>query len=57
MAYQPATVVEIRAWGKTVGAVAGSGGQYEFQYDPSWKRTGIDLSPLLMPVGSSRSRF
>jgi serine/threonine-protein kinase HipA len=57
MAYQPATVVEVRAWGKTVGAVAGSGGQYEFQYDPSWKRTGIDLSPLLMPVGSSRSRF
>jgi serine/threonine-protein kinase HipA len=57
MAYQPATVVEVRAWDKTVGAVAGGSGQYEFQFDPAWKRTGIDLSPLLMPAGSSRSRF
>jgi serine/threonine-protein kinase HipA len=57
MAYQPSTVVEVRAWGKTVGAVASMGGRYEFQYDPSWKRSGVDLSPLLMPVASSRSRF
>jgi serine/threonine-protein kinase HipA len=57
MAYQPVTVVEVRAWGKSVGAVAGTGGRYEFQYDPSWKRTGIDLSPLLMPVASGRRTF
>jgi serine/threonine-protein kinase HipA len=57
VAYQAALVVEVRAWGRSVGAVAGVGGRYEFQYDPAWKQSGLELSPLLMPVTSGRSRF
>ncbi|MHB1172794.1 MAG: type II toxin-antitoxin system HipA family toxin [Lacisediminihabitans sp.] len=57
MAYQAVSVVEIRVWGQSVGAISGSGGTYEFQYTPRWRRTGIELSPLLMPVSDRRSRF
>jgi serine/threonine-protein kinase HipA len=49
MAYIPATVVEVRAWGRTVGAVSGPPGDYTFEYAPEWRRTGAELSPLLMP--------
>lgn len=57
MAYTAATVVEVKIWGATVGAVSANRGQFEFQYAPAWRRTGIELSPLLMPAGSSRTRF
>ncbi|MFZ2965320.1 MAG: type II toxin-antitoxin system HipA family toxin [Rhodoglobus sp.] len=51
MAYTPATVVEVRAWGRTVGAVSGTPGDYTFEYAPEWRRGGLELSPLLMPRG------
>jgi serine/threonine-protein kinase HipA len=46
-------VVEVRAWGRTVGALAPSArrGSYAFEYDPSWVRTGIEPAPVLMPLG------
>jgi serine/threonine-protein kinase HipA len=51
--------IEVRIWGQRVGAVAVDerAGCYAFEYAPSWKRQGIDLAPLTMPVGSAQSVF
>jgi serine/threonine-protein kinase HipA len=51
------SVVEVRIWGKMAGAVAalrGRPGIYEFQYAPDFARTGLELSPLEMPLGANR---
>lgn len=53
MAYQPTTAVEVRAWGRTVGAVSAARDGYGFEYDPDWKRSRVELSPLLMPTAST----
>ncbi len=52
MAYQQVDLIEVRAWGSTVGAVAPdpSTGYYAFEYDPSWLNRGIELAPLRMPA-------
>ncbi len=52
-------VIEVRLWGKRVGAVAPDPrlGCYVFAYDPAWRRTGIELSPLTMPLNEPRSTF
>ena len=49
--YIPAKVIEVRCWGRSVGALA-----YDpklqlnvFEYSPEWVATGIELSPLQMP--------
>ena len=44
--------VEVRAWGERVGAVALDPrlGYYAFQYAPAWKRSGIELAPLTLPL-------
>ena len=50
-------VVEVRLWGQRVGAVAalrGKPGFYEFEYAADFQRTGLDLSPLKMPLGTRR---
>lgn len=53
MAFAHVGVVEVRAFGRTVGAVApGAERAYAFEYDPAWERTGLQLAPLLMPIGS-----
>ncbi len=57
MPYEPTTVVEVRAWGKTVGAVSGATSGYGFQYTPEWKRSGVELSPLLMPTSDNQRMF
>ncbi len=57
MPYEPTTVVEVRAWGHTVGAVSGTSSGYGFQYTPEWKRAGVELSPLLMPTSDNRLVF
>lgn len=49
--------VEVRIWGKRVGAVAalqGKPGFYEFQYDRSFVRSGLELSPLRMPLSENK---
>ena len=52
-------VIEVRIWGKRVGAVAPDPrlGCYVFAYDPAWKRGGIELAPLTMPLADTRSTF
>lgn len=48
-------VVEVRAFGQTVGAVAPGGNRaYAFEYDPRWRRSGIELAPILMPTSQRR---
>ena len=45
-------VIEVRIWDRTVGAAAADPtlGCYAFEYDPDWRRSGIELAPLLMPL-------
>jgi serine/threonine-protein kinase HipA len=50
-------VVEVRIWGQRAGAVAplaGRPGVYEFQYTADFARTGLELSPLYMPLVANR---
>ena len=51
MTYQPADLVEVLAWDRTVGAVAAAPGRdwYVFEYDPDWADGAIELSPLHLP--------
>ncbi len=52
-------VIEVRLWGQRVGAVAPDPrlGCYVFAYDPAWRRTGIELAPLSMPLDDLRPSF
>ncbi|VAY87293.1 putative DNA-binding transcriptional regulator [mine drainage metagenome] len=52
-------VIEVRIWGKRVGAVAPDPrlGRYVFAYDPSWRGRGIELAPITMPLADTRSTF
>ena len=47
------TWAEVRLWGRTIGAVSmGDGGDHAaFQYDPAFARSGIEVSPITMPLG------
>lgn len=53
--YKPVDAVTVHVWGHPVGYVAldPSTGFYAFEYDPKWKRRGIDLSPLKMPLSEA----
>lgn len=57
--YKPVQAVEVRLWGKTVGAVALDPrlGYYAFEYDPKFVATGIDLAPLAMPLTGAGEPF
>lgn len=50
------TVVEVRLWGRTIGAAALADGETVagFEYDPGFARSGIELSPLVMPAVPGR---
>lgn len=52
----PKDVLEVRAWDKTVGAVAydPNAGTHVFEYDPAWLRGRVELSPFMMPTTSGR---
>ncbi len=46
--------IEVRIWGQRVGAVAvdPGAGCHAFEYAPSWRRSGVELAPLMMPVSA-----
>lgn len=46
------TIAEVKLWGSTVGAVVLADGERvaSFQYDPSFRKSAIQLSPLMMPL-------
>ena len=52
--YKPVHVVEVRIWGKKVGAVALDPklGYYVFEYDSTFLSSRIELSPLIMPLNA-----
>jgi serine/threonine-protein kinase HipA len=51
--------IGVRIWGKNVGAVAlePTLDAYVFEYEPTWRSRGIELSPFLMPVTGTQTRF
>lgn len=53
MAFEQVGVLEVRAWGESVGALSeGRGGVAAFEYHPGW--SGGELSPILMPTTPRR---
>ena len=46
------TLAEVKLWGRTIGAVSLEDGQpfAAFQYDPTFARSGIEISPITMPL-------
>jgi serine/threonine-protein kinase HipA len=59
MSYTPVDVVEVRAWGARVGAVARNPatGLYAFAYDHEWTVGGIELAPLHMALRDEPYEF
>jgi serine/threonine-protein kinase HipA len=57
MANEP--IVEVRLWGRTIGAAAQADGDAfaTFEYDPAFARSGIEVSPIVMPLTRSPYRF
>jgi serine/threonine-protein kinase HipA len=55
--YSAVPVVEVRIWGRSVGAVAldPALGFYAFEYQPAFLASGIELAPLMMPSASAAS--
>ena len=53
------TTAEVRLWGTTIGAVTFSDGDSyaSFEYEPAFLQSGIQVSPLMMPLSSEVFRF
>jgi serine/threonine-protein kinase HipA len=53
------TVAEVRLWGSLIGAVAYEDGAAaaRFQYNPEFLESGIEVSPLTMPLSSNVYEF
>ena len=53
------SLAEVRLWGRTIGAVSWEDGgrAAAFQYDPAFARSGIQISPITMPLGSQVYSF
>ncbi len=53
------TLAEVRLWGRTIGAVSLEEGATfaRFQYDAAFAESGIEISPLVMPLAKPPYRF
>ncbi len=53
------TVAEVRLWGRTIGAVSMTDGEdiAAFEYDPAFAGSGIEVSPLTMPLAGKVYTF
>ena len=53
------TVAEVRLWGRTIGAVSveGADATAAFQYTPAFARSGIQVAPIVMPLGDQVYSF
>ncbi|MCW4455080.1 HipA domain-containing protein [Flavobacterium sp. MXW15] len=53
------TVAQVNLWGSRIGAVSLEEGDRvaSFAYDPAFVRSGIQLAPLMMPLGTATYRF
>jgi serine/threonine-protein kinase HipA len=54
-----AAVAEVRLWGRTIGAVSLEEGARiaAFQYEPEFAGSGIELSPIVVPLSRQVYRF
>jgi serine/threonine-protein kinase HipA len=52
-------IAKVQLWGRTIGAVSLEEGREvaAFQYDADFARSGIELSPLVMPLGEQVYQF
>ncbi len=52
-------MAEVRLWGRTIGAVSHDEGRdvAAFQYDPAFAKSGIEISPLVMPLSDRVYEF
>ncbi len=52
-------IAEVRLWGRTIGAVSLDEGKdaAAFEYDADFARSGIELSPLVMPLSERVYQF
>jgi serine/threonine-protein kinase HipA len=52
-------VIEVRIWNTLVGAVALDPNLacYVFEYDPQWRRRGVELAPRTMPTTAPQPAF
>jgi len=52
-------IAEVRLWGRTIGAVSLEEGRdvAAFEYDPAFAKSGIELSPLVMPLSNQVYEF
>jgi serine/threonine-protein kinase HipA len=52
-------IAEVRLWGRTIGAVSMEEGRdyAAFQYDPEFARSGIEISPLVLPLSERVYEF
>ncbi len=48
------TIAEVKLWGKVIGAVSWDKdvGRGNFEYDPAFVRSGIEIAPLTMPLSN-----
>ncbi|MDB6077451.1 MAG: toxin HipA [Akkermansiaceae bacterium] len=53
------SIAEVQLWGRTIGAVSLEEGRdvAAFQYDPEFAQSGIQLSPLTMPLSGQVYEF
>ncbi len=53
------TLAEVKLWDRTIGAVslAESAPYAVFQYDPAFAHSGIEVAPLMMPLGEQVHTF
>jgi serine/threonine-protein kinase HipA len=53
------TLAEVRLWGRTIGAVSvqSDSAVGSFQYDPGFVSSGIEVSPISMPLSPVVYRF
>ena len=53
------TIAEVRLWGRTIGAVSLEAGREvaAFQYDAAFAASGIELSPVVMPLSERVYEF
>ncbi|MEZ5462355.1 type II toxin-antitoxin system HipA family toxin [Dokdonella sp.] len=53
------TVAEVRLWGRSIGAVSveDSASTAAFQYEPDFARSGIEIAPVMMPLGNKVFAF
>jgi serine/threonine-protein kinase HipA len=56
---QVGMIAKVQLWGRTIGAVSLEEGRdvAAFEYDPEFVRSGIELSPITMPLSERVHEF